>query len=99
MDTIAQNTSELSNYEYSAISRSVAEKNQVQLLDLRNIFKDHLRSHNPLDRSRNILTTDGVHLNKAGNDFLAEQMLMGLGFKDYRSKPVSYTHLTLPTKA
>ena len=72
--------------EYSAISRSVAEKNQVQLLDLRNIFKDHLRSHNPLDRSRNILTTDGVHLNKAGNDFLAEQMLMGLGFKDYRSK-------------
>lgn len=72
--------------EYAAISRSVAKRHNVQLLDLREIFQDHLRSHNPLDRRINILTNDGVHLNKAGNDFLAEQMLQGLGYSKYRSK-------------
>jgi len=72
--------------EYSAISRIVADQNQAQLLDLRNIFKDFLRANNPLDRRLNILTRDGVHLSKAGNDFLAEKMLAALGFKDYESK-------------
>lgn len=70
--------------EYSSISRRVAEKTNSQLLDLRKRFVDHLRSNNPLEREKNVLTRDGVHLNEAGNDFIASQMLSALGI-DYQS--------------
>ena len=71
--------------EYSAISRKVAKGSGVKLLDLRRKFQSHLRQHNPLDRAKNILTTDGVHLNAAGNDFVAEQMLRALGHRKYKA--------------
>ncbi len=61
--------------QYCAISRKVASDTGVTLLDLRKAFVEHLKTHNPENRSKGILTTDEVHLNAAGNRFLAEQML------------------------
>lgn len=61
--------------EFSAVSRKVADAQEVELLDLRNTFIDYLKENNPDNRERGVLTTDGVHLNQAGNQFLADQML------------------------
>ncbi|MEX0702025.1 MAG: SGNH/GDSL hydrolase family protein [Planctomycetales bacterium] len=65
--------------EYSAISRAVAQKHGVQALDLRAKFLAHLKDANEGNAEKNVLTTDGVHLNAAGNRFVAAQMLAALG--------------------
>jgi len=57
--------------EYSAISRKVAADTKVTLCDLRKAFIDYLKKHNPENEQRGILTGDGVHLNAAGNQFVA----------------------------
>lgn len=64
--------------EYCDVSRAVAKEAKVQLIDLRKAFLDHLKQHNPENKTQGILTSDTVHLNAAGNKFLAEQMLAGL---------------------
>ena len=64
---------------YSKISRNVAKAQKVTLLDLRRKFQRYLETNNSMNRVKNILTTDGVHLNAAGNDFVAAQMLSALG--------------------
>lgn len=65
--------------EYSDISRSVAAKTKSQLLDLRKAFVNDLKTSNPKLSERGVLTSDGVHLNKKGNQFVANQMLTALG--------------------
>jgi hypothetical protein len=67
--------------EYAAISRKVAQEKGIDLLDLRKAFIAELKSSNPDQQPANVLTSDGVHLNAAGNRFAAEQMLMALGVK------------------
>lgn len=57
--------------EYAAISRRVAAEEGATLCDLRNSFFDHLRIFNAQGRDKGILTSDGVHLNAAGNTFVA----------------------------
>ncbi len=64
--------------EYAAISRRVAADTKSHLIDLRQAFLSHLRDHNPENKPQGILTTDGVHLNEAGNRFVAAQMQSGL---------------------
>lgn len=64
--------------EYCEISRRVAKDTGSQLIDLRKAFLDHLKSHNKANAEKDILTNDGVHLNDAGNQFVAEQMLASL---------------------
>lgn len=59
--------------EYAAISRKVAADTGVTLCDLRRAFLAHLKKHNPENKPRGILTGDGVHLNKAGNQFVADR--------------------------
>lgn len=59
--------------EYSAISRKVAVDTGATLFDLRKAFLDHLKEHNSANQERGILTGDGVHLNVAGNEFVAAQ--------------------------
>lgn len=61
--------------EYSEISRKVAKKESVQLCDLRKAFVDHLAKANADDKDRGILTSDRVHLNEAGNKFVAQTIL------------------------
>ena len=65
--------------EYAGISRSVAAKTGVQLLDLNREFQGYLGRHNPLGSEKGVLTSDGVHLNASGNRFVAARMLEALG--------------------
>ncbi len=65
--------------EYSAISRSVAAETGTQMLDLRPHFKDHHNAHTEKNQPKGILTGDTVHLNRAGNRFVADRMLEALG--------------------
>jgi lysophospholipase L1-like esterase len=65
--------------EYSDISRRVAREEKVQLCDLRKAFQDHLKKNNAEDKERGVLTTDRVHLNDAGNRFVADKILECLG--------------------
>ncbi|MEM9412614.1 MAG: GDSL-type esterase/lipase family protein, partial [Planctomycetota bacterium] len=64
--------------EYCEMSRQVATGNGLQLIDLRNMFLDELKSLNPNNLGKGILTSDGVHLNKTGNQFVADRMLNAL---------------------
>jgi lysophospholipase L1-like esterase len=59
--------------EYSTISRKVAADTGVTLCDLRKAFLDRLQEQNPDNKERGILTSDGVHLNATGNQFVAAQ--------------------------
>jgi lysophospholipase L1-like esterase len=61
--------------QYSAISRKVAKELNIELCDLRQAFVDYLKEHNPQQKEAGILTTDRVHLNEAGNHFVADTML------------------------
>jgi lysophospholipase L1-like esterase len=65
--------------EYSAISRKVAAETKVQLNDLRKAFLAYEKEHNTENKPKGVLTGDGVHLNAAGNKFVAAQMLKALG--------------------
>lgn len=67
--------------EYSAVSRKVAEQMKAGLLDLRQKFLTRLQEINKANQEKNILTTDGVHLNDAGNRFVADCVLETLGVK------------------
>lgn len=58
--------------EYAEISRKVSKETGVTLCDLHQQFADYLKKNNPDDKDRGILTTDGVHLNPAGNRFVAD---------------------------
>jgi lysophospholipase L1-like esterase len=61
--------------EYSQISRTVAAETHSRLLDLRRQFVAHLKARNRENADKSVLTDDGVHLNSAGNQFVAERML------------------------
>lgn len=63
---------ELNNY--SAIIRKIASDNNCPVVDLRQAFTDYLKTNNSDNKDRGILTTDGVHLNMAGNIFVAQRM-------------------------
>ena len=67
--------------EYAAISRKVATDTGSQLCDLRKAFIDHLKANNPDNLPKGILTGDGVHLNPAGNAFVAAEMGKAIGVK------------------
>jgi len=60
---------------YSALVRKIAKDNNCPLVDLRQAFTDYLKTNNPENKDRGILTTDGVHLNMTGNIFVAQQMV------------------------
>ena len=60
---------------YSQLAREVAYRNQATLCDLRALYITYIQAHNRDNERTGILTTDGVHLNEAGNRFVAEEML------------------------
>lgn len=59
--------------EYAEISRKVAADTGAQLCDLHQAFADYLKKNNPDNKERGILTGDRVHLNAAGNRFVADR--------------------------
>lgn len=60
--------------QYSQLIRDIAKRYNLPLVDLRKAFQEHDLKNNPDNKDRGILTTDRVHLNDAGNQFVAEQM-------------------------
>ena len=65
--------------EYSAVSRKVVMETGATLLDLRAAFMANLKEYNTANEPKGILTGDGVHLNDAGNRFVAVRMLEAVG--------------------
>ena len=59
---------------YSNIIRKIATDNQCKLIDLRKAFMSYEEKNNIENKASGVLTTDRVHLNEAGNQFLAETM-------------------------
>lgn len=59
---------------YSNIVRSLAQKNNLPLVDLRQKFIDYNKQNNPENKESGILTKDRVHLNERGNQVVAEEM-------------------------
>ena len=64
--------------QYAVLVKKIAAANNCPVIDLRQAFIDHLKAANPENKDRGILTTDGVHLNRAGNIFVAQQLYIGL---------------------
>jgi len=81
--------------EYCDISRAVAKETGTQVLDLRRAFLAHLEKHNAAGAEKGILTTDGVHLNPAGNQFVAAQVLAALGVAATQEKQGVLRHIVL----
>ncbi len=65
--------------EYSEISRKIAKEGNLTLCDLRTAFVEYLAKNNEKRAESRILTSDRVHLNDAGNRFVAQTMLKSLG--------------------
>jgi lysophospholipase L1-like esterase len=61
--------------EYAEVSRKLAREQGLQVCDLRKAFVTYLKAQNKDNVSKGIFTTDEVHLNAAGNAFVALQML------------------------
>jgi isoamyl acetate esterase len=64
---------------YCEISRKIAASQGVRLCDLRKAFITYLAIHNKENHEKNVLTTDGVHLNDAGNRLVADEVMKFLG--------------------
>ena len=60
---------------YSNMIRDLAKKNNLQLVDLRKEVLDYNLKNNAENKEKGILTTDRVHLNDVGNQFVADKML------------------------
>jgi lysophospholipase L1-like esterase len=59
---------------FSGMIRKIAVDNACPLIDLRKEFLAYETKHNIENKASGILTTDRVHLNETGNQFLADTM-------------------------
>jgi lysophospholipase L1-like esterase len=60
--------------KYSNIIRALAVKNGLPVVDLRKSFLEYNKQYNTENKESGILTSDRVHLNEKGNQFVAEDM-------------------------
>ncbi|MDZ7897570.1 MAG: SGNH/GDSL hydrolase family protein [Arcicella sp.] len=72
-DSSNQQDGDMNNY--SNLIRGIAQKNNLKLVDLRKDFLDYNLKNNLKNEEKGILTTDRVHLNDLGNQFVANKML------------------------
>jgi lysophospholipase L1-like esterase len=79
--------------EYAAVSRKVAMETDATLLDLRAAFISNLKEYNVANQPQGVLTTDGVHLNDAGNRFVAVRMLEAVGEVQPRTRVLRHVVL------
>ena len=71
-DNSNQQDGDLNNY--SNIIRRIAKDLSLPVCDLRLAFSDYLKSNNPNNLEKGILTADRVHLNEKGNLLVAGEM-------------------------
>lgn len=60
---------------YSNIIRTISSKFDCPLIDLRKEFIGYNLKNNPTNKESGVLTTDRVHLNEIGNQFVADLMM------------------------
>jgi lysophospholipase L1-like esterase len=60
--------------KYSSIIRGLAKTYSLPLVDLRQAFLDYNTKNNTENKEAGILTSDRVHLNANGNQFVAAEM-------------------------
>ena len=60
---------------FSEVVARVSKDYQVEIIDLRQLFKDYLIRDNKGNQYKGILTYDGVHLNTKGNQLLADEFM------------------------
>ena len=60
--------------KYSEIIRNIAKNNNCPLIDLRKAFLSYNLANNKDNKESGILTSDRVHLNEKGNQFVADEM-------------------------
>jgi lysophospholipase L1-like esterase len=63
---------------YSNIIRKIAADQHLTLVDMRAEFEAYEKMNNKNNLDRGLLTADGVHLNDAGNIFVAKLMAEGI---------------------
>ena len=61
--------------DYSDVIRKLSREFDTKLLDLRKIFMQYISENNPENKSKGVLTTDGVHLNNFGSKLIANEMI------------------------
>ena len=61
--------------DYSDVIRKLSKEFDTKLLDLRKIFMQYISENNPKNKSKGVLTTDGVHLNNLGSKLIANEMI------------------------
>lgn len=66
--------------QYADMTRKLSREKKTGLCDLRQAFLDYVEKNNPDNKDLGILTSDRVHLNEAGEKFVAKEMLKALGF-------------------
>jgi isoamyl acetate esterase len=71
-DNSNQQDGDLNNY--SNVIRRIATDLSLPVCDLRKAFSDYLKTNNPTNAEKGILTSDRVHLNEKGNLFVATEM-------------------------
>jgi lysophospholipase L1-like esterase len=64
---------------YGDVIRNLATTNNCTLIDLRNTFLAYDAKNNAENKDRGVLTVDRVHLNPAGNQLVASEMMKALG--------------------
>jgi lysophospholipase L1-like esterase len=57
---------------FSKSIRKLAKDNNCELIDFRKDFQEYEVKNNLENKSKEVLTTDGVHLNPKGNQFVAD---------------------------
>ena len=67
---------------YSKVIRKLAADMNCKLVDLRKVFMDYNTKNNSQNLEKGILTTDRVHLNDAGNQMVAKEMMKVLGWME-----------------
>lgn len=61
--------------KYSEVIRRLAGQYNCTLIDLRKAFAEYENNNNPENKESGVLTKDRVHLNDAGNQFVADEMI------------------------
>lgn len=68
--------------KYVKAEEAIAKKRGVKFINLNKIFRDAIKAYRKTgSTSQLLLTTDGVHLNQAGNALVADTLLGALGVK------------------
>jgi lysophospholipase L1-like esterase len=64
--------------QYAKTIKKIATSTRSGLVDLRTIFLEYSKTHNPENLEKGILTTDRVHLNDTGNQLVADAFFKAL---------------------